>query len=96
MASAGTGCTGWSLSAEVRRRVAKTGWVVTRFVPARCHARGSGPSCPASYGEAPHHPSRSPEDFAGRPACGPGELRGDLERLVFLLGGNDGEQFFGA
>ena len=34
-------------------------------------------------------------EFAGHPAYGLGELRGDLERFVFLLGGSDGEQLFG-
>ena len=33
--------------------------------------------------------------FAGHPAYGLSELRGDLERFVFLLGGSDGEQLFG-
>ena len=35
------------------------------------------------------------EDFVGHPAYGLGELRGDLERFVFLLGGSDGEHLFG-
>jgi hypothetical protein len=35
------------------------------------------------------------EQFVGHPAYGLGELRGDLERFVFLLGGSDGEQLFG-
>jgi hypothetical protein len=33
--------------------------------------------------------------FVGHPAYGLDELRGDLERFVFLLGGNDGESLFG-
>ena len=33
--------------------------------------------------------------FVGHPAYGLGELRGDLERFVFLLGGSDGEDLFG-
>jgi len=33
--------------------------------------------------------------FAGHPAYGLGELRSDLERFAFLLGGSDGEQLFG-
>jgi hypothetical protein len=33
--------------------------------------------------------------FVGHPAYGLGELRSDLERFVFLLGGSDGEQLFG-
>jgi hypothetical protein len=35
------------------------------------------------------------EQFAGHPAYGLSELRNDLERFVFLLGGSDGEQLFG-
>jgi hypothetical protein len=31
----------------------------------------------------------------GHPAYGLDELRGDLERFVFLLGGSDGEHLFG-
>jgi hypothetical protein len=44
-----------------------------------------------------HDPARltaSLAEFAGHPAYGLGELRGDLERFVFLLGGSDGEQLF--
>jgi hypothetical protein len=33
--------------------------------------------------------------FAGHPAYGLDELRGDLERFVFLLGGSDGGPLFG-
>ena len=33
--------------------------------------------------------------FVGHPAYGLNELRGDLERFVFLLGGSDGEDLFG-
>jgi hypothetical protein len=33
--------------------------------------------------------------FVGHPAYGLDELRGDLERFVFLLGGSDGAQLFG-
>ena len=33
--------------------------------------------------------------FVGHPAYGLDELRGDLERFVFLLGGSDGEPLFG-
>jgi hypothetical protein len=32
--------------------------------------------------------------FAGHPAYGLDELRGDLERFVFLLGGSDGGPLF--
>jgi len=31
------------------------------------------------------------EDFTGNPAYGTGQLRQDLNRFVFLLGGSDGE-----
>jgi hypothetical protein len=34
-------------------------------------------------------------EFVGHPAYGPAQLRGDLERFAFLLGGSDGEQLFG-
>ena len=33
--------------------------------------------------------------FVGHPAYGPDELRSDLQRFVFLLGGSDGEDLFG-
>jgi hypothetical protein len=33
--------------------------------------------------------------FVSHPAYGLGELRSDLERFVFLLGGSDGEPLFG-
>jgi hypothetical protein len=33
--------------------------------------------------------------FVGHPAYGPDDLRGDLERFVFLPGGSDGEPPFG-
>src|SRR5215469_12639979 len=33
--------------------------------------------------------------FAGHPAYGLGEPRGDLERFAFLVGGSDGEPLFG-
>ena len=35
------------------------------------------------------------ERFVGHPAYGITQLRGDLERFVFLLGGSDGEALFG-
>ena len=34
------------------------------------------------------------EEFVGHPAYGLTQLRGDLERFVFLLGGSDGEALF--
>jgi hypothetical protein len=44
----------------------------------------------------PGHLAASLAEFVGHPAYGLDELRGDLERFVFLLGGNDGESLFGA
>ena len=35
------------------------------------------------------------EEFAGHPAYGTAQLRADLDRFTFLLGGNDGEPLFG-
>jgi hypothetical protein len=35
------------------------------------------------------------EDFVGHPAYGISQLRQDLERFVFLLGGSDGEPLLG-
>jgi hypothetical protein len=32
--------------------------------------------------------------FVGHPAYGLNELRGDLQRFVFLLGGSDGQELF--
>lgn len=34
------------------------------------------------------------EEFVGNPAYGLGDLRGDLDRFTFLLGGSDGESLF--
>jgi hypothetical protein len=34
-------------------------------------------------------------EFVGHPAYGLAQLRADLERFVFLLGGSDGERLFG-
>ncbi len=34
------------------------------------------------------------EEFVGHPAYGLAQLRDDLERFVFLLGGGDGEPLF--
>jgi hypothetical protein len=36
------------------------------------------------------------QDFVGHPAYGITQLRQDLERFVFLLGGSDGEPLFGS
>jgi hypothetical protein len=35
------------------------------------------------------------EDFVGNPAYNLGQLRQDLDRFTFLLGGDDGESLFG-
>ena len=35
------------------------------------------------------------EEFVGHPAYNIGELRQDLNRFTFLLGGDDGESLFG-
>ena len=35
------------------------------------------------------------EEFVANPAYGLAQLRGDLERFVFLLGGSDAEPLFG-
>jgi hypothetical protein len=34
-------------------------------------------------------------DYVGHPAYGPDQLRQDMDRFAFLLGGNDGEPLFG-
>jgi hypothetical protein len=39
--------------------------------------------------------SASFAQFVGHPAYGLAQLRGDLQRFVFLLGGSDGEALFG-
>ena len=43
----------------------------------------------------PDRLSASLAQFAGHPAYGLAQLCQDLERFAFLLGGSDGEQFFG-
>jgi hypothetical protein len=35
------------------------------------------------------------EQFVGHPAHGTAQLRADLDRFAFLLGGSDGESLFG-
>jgi len=35
------------------------------------------------------------EEFVGHPAYGTAQLRQDLNRFVFLLGGDDGKSLFG-
>ena len=43
----------------------------------------------------PSRLAHSLEEFAGHPAYGIAQLRQDLDRFIFLLGGNDGEPLFG-
>jgi hypothetical protein len=42
-----------------------------------------------------HHLETSPEDFIGSSAYGTRQLRDDLARFIFPLGGSDGEPLFG-
>ena len=57
--------------------------------PRCCNSSANGwPKTPAAW-----PPGR--EQFVGHPAYGLAQLRGDLERFAFLLGGSDGEQLFG-
>ena len=54
--------------------------------------------CNSSANGWPATPAASPhrwQQFVGHPAYGLNELRSDLERFVFLLGGSDGEPLFG-
>jgi len=43
----------------------------------------------------PGRPGAWLEEFVGHPAYGTGQLRSDLDRFTFLLGGSDGEPLFG-
>ena len=43
----------------------------------------------------PDRLGESLQQFVGHPAYGLNELRDDLKRFVFLLGGSDGEDLFG-
>jgi hypothetical protein len=43
----------------------------------------------------PGHLTPSLLDYVGHPAYGPEQLRQDLDRFTFLLGGSDGEELFG-
>jgi hypothetical protein len=40
-------------------------------------------------------PGASLGEFVGHPAYGTAQLRQDLDRFTFLLGGDDGESLFG-
>jgi hypothetical protein len=42
----------------------------------------------------PSRLSASLGEFAGHPAYGTAQLHQDLDRFIFLLGGNDGEPLF--
>jgi hypothetical protein len=61
--------------------------------------RPNSPSCcNFSASGWPRDPGRlgaSLEEFVGHPAYNVGELRQDLHRFTFLLGGDDGESLFG-
>lgn len=46
-------------------------------------------------GTDPHRLAPSLLDYIGHPAYGLDELRTDLDRFTFLLGGDDGEALFG-
>jgi len=59
---------------------------------ARGHGRAGGGQ---DLCRDPTRLAASLEQFVGNPAYGLPQLRGDLERFVFLLGGSDGEQLFG-
>jgi hypothetical protein len=48
-----------------------------------------------SLARDPDRLGASLEDFVGHPAYNVGELRQDLNRFTFLLGGDDGESLFG-
>jgi hypothetical protein len=57
----------------------------------------NSPNCCACWatGFADHdHLDASLQRFVGNPAYGVGQLRGDLDRFTFLLGGDDGETLF--
>jgi hypothetical protein len=57
--------------------------------PRRCSSSANG------WPATPHASAPPFAQFVGHPAYGLDELRGDLERFVFLLGGSDGEALFG-
>jgi hypothetical protein len=46
-------------------------------------------------GPRPRPPRPSLEEFVGHPAYGISQLRQDLERFAFLLGGSDTENLLG-
>ena len=67
---------------------------------AGCRRRGRArraAAVPAGLGLArdPGRLGASLEAFAAHPACNVGELRQDLNRFTFLLGGDDGEALVG-
>jgi len=63
---------------------------MTRPSPPKC-CNSSASGWPVTPAASAHHL----EEFAGHPAYGIAQLRADLERFVFLLGGSDGELLFG-
>jgi hypothetical protein len=48
-----------------------------------------------SLSRDPARPTASLTQFVGHPAYALNELRGDLQRFIFLLGGRDGQTLFG-
>ncbi len=68
--------------------------------PARAprHGKGTARAGKGRHGWLVRDPARlaaSLEEFAGHPAYNNGQLRNDLERFTFLLGGSDGVPLFG-
>jgi hypothetical protein len=84
--------------------VIKTPKTARRVVPSLAtgwsHARGRKPLrvVPCSWQATARDPDllgASLETFVGHPAYGTAQLRQDLNRFIFLLGGDDGESLFG-
>ncbi len=63
--------------------------------PTRPNSRKCCNSSPTGWPATPGRLGASLEQFVGHPAYGISQLRDDLERFVFLLGGGDGERLFG-
>ena len=58
--------------------------------------RPSSPNCCSSWpARDPGRLGASLEEFVGHPAYNVSQLRQDLGRFSFLLGGDDGESLFG-
>jgi hypothetical protein len=61
----------------------------------RTSPAGKAPKAARQLARDPGRLSASLEEFVGHPAYNVAQLREDLERSVFLLGGSDGEPLFG-